>query len=95
MWPYDRNVSIALGVGTVVSAVACYYMYNNETGRGSGAATATASATTVAAEGVKAVNNVESKAWDISKLFGIGKAMAIAQVTGAKVGEANQDLTSP
>ena len=91
MWPYDRNVSIALGVGTVVSAVACYYMYNNETG-GGGAST---SATVVAAEAVEAVNNVESKAWDISQLFGIGKAMAMASVTGGNVADANKDLTSP
>ncbi len=92
MWPYDRNVSIALGVGTVVSAVACYYMYNNETG-GDGAS---ASATVVAAEGVKAVNNVESKVWDMSRLFGgIGKAMAIARVTGGKMAESNEDLCSP
>jgi len=92
MWPYDRNVSIALGVGTVVSAVACYYMYNNES-RGGGAAAA--SATAVAAEGVKAVNNVESKAWDISRFFGIGKALAVATVAGGKVSEGNKDLTSP
>ena len=93
MWPYDRNVSIALGVGTVVSAVACYYMYNNESGNGGAAA---ASATVAAADGVKAVNNVESKAWDISKLFGgIGKAMAIAQVTGSTVADANQNISSP
>ena len=92
MWPYDRNVSIALGVGTVVSAVACYYMYNNESGRGGAAA---ASATVAAADGVKAVNNVESKAWDISQLFGIGKAMAMASVTGGNVADANKDLTSP
>ena len=78
MWPYDRNVSIALGVGTVVSAVACYYMYNNESGSGGAAA---ASATVAAAEGVKAVNNVESKAWDISRLFGIGKGLALATVS--------------
>lgn len=91
MWPYDRNVSIALGVGTVVSAVACYYMYNNESGGGAAAASATA----VAAEGVKAVNNVESKAWNISKLFGIGKALALASVAGGKVAEGNKDLSSP
>ena len=91
MWPYDRNVSIALGVATVVSGVACYYMYNNETG-GGGAST---SATVVAAEAVEAVNNVESKAWDISQLFGIGKAMAMASVTGGNVADANKDLTSP
>lgn len=92
MWPYDRNVSIALGVATVVSGVACYYMYYNETG-GDGAS---ASATVVAAEGVKAVNNVESKAWDMSRLFGgIGKAMAIARATGGKMAEANADLSSP
>ena len=92
MWPYDRNVSIALGVATVVSGVACYYMYNNETG-GGGAST---SATVVAAEAVEAVNNVESKAWDISKLFGgIGKAMAIAQVRGSTVADANKDFSSP
>ena len=91
MWPYDRNVSIALGVGTVVSAVACYYMYKNESGGGGAAA---ASATTVAAEGVKAVNNVESKAWDISKLFGIGKALAIASVTKDKVSEINNEVIS-
>ena len=94
MWPYDRNVSIALGVGTVVSAVACYYMYNNESGGGGGGAAA-ASATSVAAEGVKAVNNVESKAWNISKLFGIGKALALASVAGGKVAEGNKDLSSP
>ena len=92
MWPYDRNVSIALGVATVASGIACYYMYNNETG-GDGAS---ASATVVAAEGVKAVNNVESKVWDMSKLFGgIGKAMAIARATGGKMAEANNDLSSP
>lgn len=73
MWPYDRNVSIALGVGTVVSAVACYYMYNNESGGGG-----------AAAEGVKAVNNVESKAWDLSRFFGIGKALAVATVVSGK-----------
>ena len=92
MWPYDRNVSIALGVGTVVSAVACYYMYNNESGGGGPAA---AAATVVAADGVKAVNNVESKAWDISRLFGIGKAMAIASKVGVKVAEGNKGVTSP
>lgn len=92
MWPYDRNVSIALGVGTVVSAVACYYMYNNESGGGGAAA---ASSTVVAVEGVKAVNNVESKAWNISKLFGIGKALALASVAGGKVAEGNKDLSSP
>lgn len=91
MWPYDRNVSIALGVGTVVSAVACYYMYNNESGGGSAAA---ASATTVAAEGVK-VNLVESKAWDISRFFGIGKALAVASVAGGKIADANKDVSSP
>ena len=92
MWPYDRNVSIALGVGTVVSAVACYYMYNNESGSGGPAA---AAVTVVAADGVKAVNNVESKAWDISRLFGIGKAMAVASTIGVKVAEGNKDVTSP
>ena len=92
MWPYDRNVSLALGVGTVVSAVACYYMYNNESGGGGAAA---ASSTVVAVEGVKAVNNVESKAWNISKLFGIGKALALASVAGGKVAEGNKDLSSP
>jgi hypothetical protein len=91
MWPYDRNVSIALGVGTVVSAVACYYMYNNESGGGGSAA---ASATVVAAEGVKAVNNVESKAWDLSRFFGIGKALAIASVTKDKVSEINNEVIS-
>ena len=90
MWPYDRNVSIALGVGTVVSAVACYYMYNNESG-GGGAAAASA---TVAAEGVKAVNNVESKAWDISRLFGIGRALAVASVTKDATTETNNDIIS-
>ena len=79
MCPYDRNVSIALGVGTVVSAVACYYMYNNESGGGAAAA-----ATVVAAEGVKTVNNVESKAWNISRFFGIGKALTVASVAGGK-----------
>ena len=92
MWPYDRNVSIALGVGTVVSAVACYYMYNNESG--GGGAAAAASATTVAAEGVKAVNNVESKAWDLSRFFGIGKALAIASVTKDKVTATNNEVIS-
>ena len=92
MWPYDRNVSLALGVGTVVSAVACYYMYNNESGNGGAAA---ASATVAAADGVKAVKNVESKAWDLSRLFGIGRALAVATVTGGKVADANKDLTSP
>ena len=91
MWPYDRNVSIALGVGTVVSAVACYYMYNNESGGGGAAA---ASATTVAAEGVKAVNNVESKAWDLSRFFGIGKALAIASVTKDKGTTTNNEVIS-
>ena len=91
MWPYDRNVSIALGVGTVVSAVACYYMYNNESGGGGAAA---ASATTAAAEGVKAVNNVESKAWDLSRFFGIGKALAIASVTKDKVTATNNEVIS-
>tara|TARA_B100000242_G_C42648634_1_gene304820 strand:- start:129 stop:398 length:270 start_codon:yes stop_codon:yes gene_type:complete len=89
MWPYDRNVSIALGVGTVVSAVACYYMYNNESGGGAAAA----SATVAAADGVKAVNNVESKAWDISRFFGLGKALATS--VGGKVAEANKILSSP
>ncbi len=92
MWPYDRNVSIALGVGTVVSAVACYYMYNNESGGGGAAA---ASATVVAVEGVKAVNNGESKAWDISRFFGIGKALALATTVGGKVATGNKDLSSP
>tara|TARA_B100001939_G_scaffold337579_1_gene342078 strand:+ start:820 stop:1098 length:279 start_codon:yes stop_codon:yes gene_type:complete len=91
MWPYDRNVSIALGVGTVVSAVACYYMYNNESG---GGGTAASSATAVAAEGVKAVNNVESKAWDFSRFFGIGKALAIASVTKDKVTATNNEVIS-
>ena len=89
MWPYDRNVSLALGVGTVVSAVACYYMYNNESGGGA------AAATTVAVEGVKAVNNVESKAWDISRLFGFGKAIAVASATAGTVANATKDVTSP
>jgi len=89
MWPYDRNVSIALGVGTVVSAVACYYMYNNESGGGA------AAATVVATEGVKAVNNVESKAWDISRLFGFGKAIAVASATAGTVANATKDVTSP
>ena len=63
---------------------------------GTGLAGASASATVVAAEGVKAVNNVESKVWDMSKLFGgIGKAMAIARATGGKMAEANNDLSSP
>jgi len=92
MWPYDRNVSIALGVGTVVSAVACYYMYNNESGGGGPAA---AAATVVVSDGVKVVNNTESKAWDISRLFGIGKAMAIASTIGVKVAEGSKDVTSP
>jgi len=91
MWPYDRNVSIALGVGTVVSAVACYYMYNNESGGGGAAA---ASATVAAADGVKAVNNVESKAWDLSRLFGIGRALAIASVTKDKVTATNNEVIS-
>ena len=91
MWPYDRNVSIALGVGTVVSAIACYYMYNNESGGGGAAA---ASSTTVAAEGVKAVNNVESKAWDLSRFFGIGKALAIASVSKDKVTATNNEVIS-
>ncbi len=90
MWPYDRNVSIALGVGTVVSAVACYYMYNNESGGGAAAA----SVTVAAADGVKAVNNVESKAWDLSRLFGIGKALAVASVSKDKVTETNNDVIS-
>ena len=89
MWPYDRNVSIALGVGTVVSAVACYYMYNNESGGGA------AAATVVAADGVKAVNNVESKAWNISRLFGFGKAIAVASATAGTVAKATKDVTSP
>ena len=89
MWPYDRNVSIALGVGTVVSAVACYYMYNNESGSGGAAA-----ATAAAADGVKAVNNVESKAWDISRLFGIGKALAVASVTKDTATEINNQVIS-
>ena len=92
MWPYDRNVSIALGVGSVVSAVACYYMYNNESGGGGPAA---AAVTVVAADGVKAVNNVESKAWNISRLFGIGKAIAVASTIGVKVAEGTKDVTSP
>ena len=91
MWPYDRNVSIALGVGTVVSAVACYYMYNNESGSGGAAA---ASTTVATAEGVKAVNNVESKAWDLSRFFGIGKALAIASVTKDKVTATNNEVIS-
>ena len=90
MWPYDRNVSIALGVGTVVSAVACYYMYNNESGGGAAAA----SVTVAAADGVKAVNNVESKAWDLSRLFGIGKALAVASVSKDKVTETNNEVIS-
>tara|TARA_B100001173_G_C15888167_1_gene504421 strand:- start:39 stop:311 length:273 start_codon:yes stop_codon:yes gene_type:complete len=90
MWPYDRNVSIALGVGTVVSAVACYYMFNNESGSGGAAA-----ATVVAGDSVKAVNNVESKAWDISRLFGFGKAIAVASATAGTVANATKDVTSP
>ena len=90
MWPYDRNVSIALGVGSVVSAIACYYMYNNESGGGAAAA----SATVAAADGVKAVNNVESKAWDLSRLFGIGKALAVASVSKDKVTETNNEVIS-
>ena len=90
MWPYDRNVSIALGVGTVVSAVACYYMYNNESGGGAAAA----SATVAAADGVTAVNNVESKAWDLSRLFGIGRALAVASVSKDKVTETNNEVIS-
>ena len=89
MWPYDRNVSIALGVGTVVSAVACYYMYNNESGGGA------AAATVVAVDSVKAVNNVESKVWDISRLFGFGKAIAVASATAGTVAKATTDVTSP
>ena len=60
-------------------------MYNNESGGGGSAA---ASATTVAVEGVKAVNNVESKAWDISRFFGLGKALATT--VGGKVAEGNK-----
>jgi len=90
MWPYDRNVSIALGVGSVVSAVACYYMYNNESGGGAAAA----SATIVAADGVKAVKNVESKAWDLSRLFGIGKALAVASISKDKVTATNNEVIS-
>ena len=90
MWPYDRNVSIALGVGSVVSAIACYYMYNNESGGGAAAA----SATIVAADGVKAVKNVESKAWDLSRLFGIGKALAVASISKDKVTATNNEVIS-
>tara|TARA_B100001287_G_scaffold260708_1_gene249023 strand:+ start:357 stop:638 length:282 start_codon:yes stop_codon:yes gene_type:complete len=88
MWPYDRNVSIALGVGSVVSAVACYYMYNNESGGGGPDA---AAGTVAAADCVKTVNNIESKAWNISRFFGIGKALALATVTGGKVSETNNN----
>ena len=64
-------------------------MYNNESG-GGGSAAASA---TVAVEGVKAVNNVESKAWDISRFFGLGKALATT--VGGKVAEGNKILSSP
>ena len=87
MWPYDRNVSIALGVGSVVSAVACYYMYNNESGGDSAAASVASVAS------VKVVNNVESKGWNISRIFGIGKAIALS--TAGTVANGNTDLTSP
>jgi hypothetical protein len=78
MWPYDRNISIALGATTIVSGIACYYMYNNESGGGSSGAASVA----VAVDGVKVANNVESKAWNISRLFGISKALAVASATG-------------
>lgn len=78
MWPYDRNISIALGATTIVSGIACYYMYNNESGGGNSGAASVA----VAVDGVKVANNVESKAWNISRLFGICKALAVSSATG-------------
>lgn len=87
MWPYNRDVSIALGVTTVISGIACYYMYNNESGGGSAAASVASVA------GVKVVNNVESKTWNISRLFGIGKAVALS--SAGTVANGNSDLSSP
>ncbi len=87
MWPYNRDVSIALGVTTVISGIACYYMYNNESGGGS------AATSVVSVAGVKAVNNVESKGWNISQLFGIGKAVALS--SAGTVANGNSDLSSP
>ena len=87
MWPYNRDVSIALGVTTVISGIACYYMYNNESGGGSAAASVASVA------GVEVVNNVESKGWNISRLFGIGKAVALS--TAGTVANGNSDLSSP
>ena len=51
MWSYNRDVSIALGVTTIISGIACYYMYNNESGGGSAAASVASVAD------VKVVNN--------------------------------------
>ena len=87
MWPYNRDVSIALGVTTVISGIACYYMYNNESGGGS------AAASVVSVAGVKVVNNVESKGWNISRLSGIGKAVALS--SAGTVANGNSDLSSP
>jgi len=87
MWPYNRDVSIALGVTTVISGIACYYMYNNESGGGS------AAASVVSIADVKVVNNVESKGWNISRLFGIGKAVALS--SAGTVANGNSDLSSP
>jgi hypothetical protein len=88
MWPYNRDVSIALGVTTVISGIACYYMYNNESGGGSAAASVASVAD------VKVVNNnVELKTWNISRLFGFGKAIALS--SAGTVANGNSDLSSP
>lgn len=87
MWPYNRDVSIALGVTTVISGIACYYMYNNESGGGS------AAASVAGVSGVKIANNVESKGFNISRLFGIGKAVALS--SAGVVSKGNKDLISP
>lgn len=87
MWPYNRDVSIALGVTTVISGIACYYMYNNESGGGSAAASVASVA------GVKVVNNVESKGFNISRLFGIRKSVALS--SAGTVANGNSDLSSP
>ena len=62
-------------------------MYNNESGGDSAAASVASVAS------VKVVNNVESKGWNISRIFGIGKAIALS--TAGTVANGNTDLTSP
>ena len=85
MWNYNKDVSIALGVTTIISGIACYYMYN---GSGNGG-----SSTAVLSDSVSATNKVITKTWDMSRLFGYTKSIAVA--SAGIVTEGNKDLTSP